>query len=58
VLLGWVSFVAVTNKKWKMEQPEFEKIVDMGASSTHYPTSIPLTRIKLVDASNYLVWAK
>jgi hypothetical protein len=41
-----------------MEQPEFEKIVDMGASSTHYPTSIPLTRIKLVGASNYLVWAK
>jgi hypothetical protein len=41
-----------------MEQPKIGKIVDMGASSAHYPTSVPLTRIKLVGASNYLVWAK
>jgi Retrotransposon gag protein len=41
-----------------MEQPEIGKTVDMSAASAHYPTSIPLTRIKLVGASNYLVWAK
>jgi hypothetical protein len=38
---------------------ESEKTGDAtGMATPHYPTVIPLTRIKLVGASNYLIWAK
>jgi hypothetical protein len=38
---------------------EFGKTRDATSmATTHYPTTIPLTRIKLIGASNYLIWAK